>query len=178
MTPAADEAQRDTSLSLPAGYSQLLDELKQAVRAARLRAHHSANAELLRLYWRLGSAVADRQQEQGWGGKVIERLAADLRAEFPEMRACRAATSSTCGSSRAPGRAPQSSNSLLDDCRGATSRCCWTSSTIRRSGTGMRQRRSSMAGPAVDSFTKSLGACASAVGPRRPIRGAIACRRV
>lgn len=41
---------------------------------------------------RLGRLILDRQQTDGWGSKVIERLAADLRAEFPGMRACRGAT--------------------------------------------------------------------------------------
>lgn len=27
-----------------------------------------------------------RQQQQGWGAKVIERLSADLRSSFPEMK--------------------------------------------------------------------------------------------
>lgn len=76
----------DADVALPAGYPQLLDELKRAVRTARLRAHQAVNTELIGPYWRLGSAVAERQQEQGWGGKVIDHLAADLRAEFPEMR--------------------------------------------------------------------------------------------
>jgi predicted nuclease of restriction endonuclease-like (RecB) superfamily len=75
-----------TKSTLLAGYPQLLDELKQAVRAARLRAHTAVNTELLTLYWRIGRAILERQEADGWGTKVIDRLAADLRAEFPDMR--------------------------------------------------------------------------------------------
>jgi len=32
-----------------------------------------------------GKIILARQQEAGWGAKVIERLAADLQAEFPDM---------------------------------------------------------------------------------------------
>ena len=53
---------------------------------ARLRARLAVNAELVGLYWRLGRLILERQQADGWGSKVIERLSADLRAEFPDMK--------------------------------------------------------------------------------------------
>jgi predicted nuclease of restriction endonuclease-like (RecB) superfamily len=72
-------------LQLPDDYAALLDQLKQQVRTARLRAQRTVNTELLALYWAIGRAVLDRQQQQGWGAKVIDRLAVDLRAQFPDM---------------------------------------------------------------------------------------------
>lgn len=44
-----------------------------------------ANTELLRLYWRIGDTILDRQAQQAWGSKVLERIATDLRTEFPTM---------------------------------------------------------------------------------------------
>lgn len=38
------------------------------------------------LYWQIGRDILDRQQAEGWGSEVIERLSRDLRAEFPEMK--------------------------------------------------------------------------------------------
>lgn len=70
----------------PAGYDELLEQLKQRVRSARVRAARAANVELLRLYWSIGRDILDRQGQAGWGSKVIDRLAADLRAAFPEYR--------------------------------------------------------------------------------------------
>lgn len=70
---------------LPDDYAVLLDQLKQEVRGAQLRAHRHVNTELLRLYWRIGKAILDRQDAEGWGAKVIDQLALDLRAEFPDM---------------------------------------------------------------------------------------------
>ena len=70
----------------PPGYGEWLAELKDTIRQARLRASLAANAELIGLYWRIGRDILDRQQRGGWGSKVVERLAADLRAEFPDMR--------------------------------------------------------------------------------------------
>ncbi|WP_282949064.1 PDDEXK nuclease domain-containing protein [Cellulomonas endometrii] len=70
----------------PAGYGDLLEQLKARVRSAQLRAVRAANTEVLRLYWSIGSDILERQRTAGWGGKVVDRLAADLRREFPEMR--------------------------------------------------------------------------------------------
>ena len=70
----------------PAGYGDLLATLKAEVRAAQHRAHRVVNTELLNLYWRIGRAILDRQSAEGWGTRVIDRLADDLRAEFPQMR--------------------------------------------------------------------------------------------
>lgn len=71
---------------LPGSYPEFLASLKSQVLRARVRASRVVNTELLALYWDIGKAILDRQDEQGWGGKVIEQLATDLRAAFPEMR--------------------------------------------------------------------------------------------
>lgn len=70
----------------PNDYASTLEELKQHVHNARYRAQRAANTVLLRLYWRIGHTILDRQAQQAWGSKVLERLAADLRAEFPTMK--------------------------------------------------------------------------------------------
>ena len=36
------------------------------------------------LYWEIGRGILARQKEHGWGSRVIDRLAADLRRAFPE----------------------------------------------------------------------------------------------
>ncbi len=71
---------------LPDDYRQFLEDLKDQVRHARIRASRVVNTELLLLYWDIGRAILDRQEAEGWGTKVIDRLAVDLRAAFPEMR--------------------------------------------------------------------------------------------
>jgi predicted nuclease of restriction endonuclease-like (RecB) superfamily len=38
------------------------------------------------LYWDIGRGIVEKQAVEGWGESVVERLAADLRAEFPDMR--------------------------------------------------------------------------------------------
>lgn len=70
----------------PTGYVEWLGELKVRIRSAQLRASLAANSELVMLYWGIGRDILERQSRLGWGAKVIERLASDLRAEFPEMK--------------------------------------------------------------------------------------------
>ncbi len=70
----------------PAGYADWLADIKARVVAARQRAALAANAELIQLYWQIGRDILERQAQQGWGSKVIERLARDLREAFPEMK--------------------------------------------------------------------------------------------
>lgn len=73
-------------MDTPPGYADWLAELKVRIQAAQQRAALAVNTELLGLYWRIGRDILDRQAEQGWGGKVVERLARDLRDAFPDMR--------------------------------------------------------------------------------------------
>lgn len=75
-----------SDLPIPADYGTLLSALKERVRLARLKAVVAVNQELVLLYWSIGKDVLERQAREGWGSKVVERLATDLRAEFPEMR--------------------------------------------------------------------------------------------
>jgi predicted nuclease of restriction endonuclease-like (RecB) superfamily len=72
-----------TTAVLPADYAPLLAEIKARVQAARIRAGLAANRELLALYWDIGRLILDRQRKEGWGARVIDRLAADLQSEFP-----------------------------------------------------------------------------------------------
>ncbi len=66
-------------------YANWLSSLKQRIRESQMRAAIVVNTELVRLYWQIGHEILQRQKEQGWGAKVVERLAKDLKAEFPEM---------------------------------------------------------------------------------------------
>ncbi len=70
----------------PAGYSAWLTELKIRIHTAQQSATLAVNRELVLLYWQIGRDILARQAEQGWGAKVIERLAEDLRLAFPEMK--------------------------------------------------------------------------------------------
>lgn len=73
-------------LVLPADYADWLTALKQRIQTAQQRAALAVNRELVLLYWHIGRDILDRQQAQGWGAKVIDQLAKDLTAAFPDMK--------------------------------------------------------------------------------------------
>jgi predicted nuclease of restriction endonuclease-like (RecB) superfamily len=67
-------------------YSDFLKSLKERIRTAQVHAALAVNRELVLLYWQIGRDILTRQQQQGWGAKVITQLAKDLKQEFPEMK--------------------------------------------------------------------------------------------
>jgi predicted nuclease of restriction endonuclease-like (RecB) superfamily len=71
---------------IPAGYPELLEDVKRRVSEARIRATLSVNRELITLYWGIGRLIVQRQKEEGWGKSVIARLSHDLKVAFPDAR--------------------------------------------------------------------------------------------
>lgn len=71
---------------LPSSYPKLLEDIKARIRQAQVRAALSVNRELVLLYWHIGKEILQRQEQEGWGAKVIDHLARDLAREFPEMK--------------------------------------------------------------------------------------------
>jgi predicted nuclease of restriction endonuclease-like (RecB) superfamily len=67
-------------------YFALLSGLKKRIRSAQIKAALAVNKELILLYWQIGREILARQQTEGWGGKVIDRLAKDLKREFPDIQ--------------------------------------------------------------------------------------------
>jgi predicted nuclease of restriction endonuclease-like (RecB) superfamily len=70
---------------LPADYPTTLAAIRERIGAARLRAMVAANSAMVQLYWDIGHIILGRQQREGWGAKVIDRLSADLRVSDPAM---------------------------------------------------------------------------------------------
>ena len=82
---AKDERMPRKRSDLPDNYATLLGELKKRIAEARLKAALAVNSELVLLYWQIGRDILQRQRDEGWGAKVVERLGTDLRQAFPEM---------------------------------------------------------------------------------------------
>ena len=68
------------------GYEGFLQSLKDQIERAQVRAAVSINAQLIELYYSIGKAIVDRQEQAGWGDAVLERLSKDLIIAFPEMK--------------------------------------------------------------------------------------------
>ncbi|MCD4811439.1 DUF1016 N-terminal domain-containing protein [bacterium] len=64
-------------------YIEFVAEVKRRVISARISATRSINRDLIGLYWDIGRMIVKRQEKQGWGKSVVERLSMDLRKEFP-----------------------------------------------------------------------------------------------
>jgi predicted nuclease of restriction endonuclease-like (RecB) superfamily len=76
----------DVTQKLPDDYSQFLLDLKTHIKTERIKSVLSANAALVMLYWDIGQAILEKQNNAGWGAKIIDRMAYDLHEEFPDMR--------------------------------------------------------------------------------------------
>jgi len=74
------------SKRLPDDYAALLAEVKERVRSAQYEALKVVNKELVALYWDIGRLIVERQDREGWGKSVVERLANDLQNEFPGVK--------------------------------------------------------------------------------------------
>lgn len=72
------------SLNLDKEYKAFLNELKDHIRGARLRAALAINQEVIKLYWHIGKQIIERQEKSSWGSKLLESLSKDLQIAFPE----------------------------------------------------------------------------------------------
>ncbi|MEX3771960.1 DUF1016 N-terminal domain-containing protein, partial [Mycolicibacterium fortuitum] len=71
---------------VPNWYPELLESVADHVQTGRLRAVAAANQELVMIYWAVGNEILARQDAEGWGARVIDRLSADLRDRFPDAK--------------------------------------------------------------------------------------------
>jgi predicted nuclease of restriction endonuclease-like (RecB) superfamily len=71
---------------LPIDYAETLSAIKRRIQQERLRVVLAANSAMVLLYWDIGRMILDRQQREGWGARVIDRLAEDLREGYPDMK--------------------------------------------------------------------------------------------
>lgn len=67
-------------------YIRFLDQLKTKVQQAQLKAAVAVNSELIALYWEIGKAIVEKQEQEGWGTLVIEKLCYDLQDAFPGLQ--------------------------------------------------------------------------------------------
>jgi len=72
--------------TVPHDYLAVLADIKSRIQHARLRTILAANAAMTLLYWDIGQVIRARQEREGWGAKVIDRLSSDLRQAFPDMQ--------------------------------------------------------------------------------------------
>jgi len=67
-------------------YLLTLEDIKQKIKTAQIKAHLSVNKEMLILYWQIGKAIVEKQEKEGWGAKITRKLSEDLGKAFPNMK--------------------------------------------------------------------------------------------
>ncbi|TWI75645.1 putative nuclease of restriction endonuclease-like (RecB) superfamily [Desulfobotulus alkaliphilus] len=72
-------------MELPGDYANFLKQVKHRVKTERLKAVLSANVAQILMYWDIGRDILEKQEQSGWGARIIDRLSVDLREAFPEM---------------------------------------------------------------------------------------------
>ncbi len=66
-------------------YLDFIEEVKKEIQKQRISVVLNANSSMICLYWSIGNAILQKQKEEGWGAKVIDRMAKDLKDAFPDM---------------------------------------------------------------------------------------------
>lgn len=67
-------------------FKSWVSQLKKDIRSAQVKAVIKVNTELLRLYWRMGSDICEKQKSATWGDGWLKELSRELMAEFPDMK--------------------------------------------------------------------------------------------
>ena len=67
-------------------FKSWVSQLKQDIRSAQIRAAIKVNTELLRLYWRMGADICEKQKSASWGDGWLKELSRELMDEFPDMK--------------------------------------------------------------------------------------------
>ncbi len=68
---------------LPSGYHDFLEDIKNRIRVAQVKAALSVNREMIRLYWNIGKSIIERQRTEDWGKAIVDRLATDISRSLP-----------------------------------------------------------------------------------------------
>jgi hypothetical protein len=66
-------------------YSEILRQAVAEIRTAPQAIARKVNSEAMGVYWNLGKLLSEKKIEKGHGAGVVNRLSADLKAEFPDM---------------------------------------------------------------------------------------------
>lgn len=69
---------------MPNGYNSFVDELKGFIKKEKLSAILNVNQRMILMYWHIGKTILAKQEAEGWGSKIIDRLSVDLKEAFPE----------------------------------------------------------------------------------------------
>ena len=67
-------------------FEAFVSAIGSEIEQAQVRLISAANAQMLFHYWKMGNYILYHQNLQGWGGKVIKKLAQAIRFNYPEKK--------------------------------------------------------------------------------------------
>lgn len=67
-------------------FEVFVNAIGSEIEQAQVRLISAANAQMLFHYWKMGNYILYHQNRQGWGGKVIKKLAQAIRFNYPEKK--------------------------------------------------------------------------------------------
>jgi len=67
-------------------FEAFVNAIGSEIEQAQVRLISTANAQMLFHYWKMGNYILYHQNRQGWGGKVIKKLAQAIRFNYPEKK--------------------------------------------------------------------------------------------
>ena len=76
----------DAAYKMPEWYGNMLEQIKKHVSSERVHVMWEANTMMTMMYYHIGKRLLQQSETEGWGAKVIDRLSADLKSEYPEMK--------------------------------------------------------------------------------------------
>jgi len=65
-------------------YKGTLELIKQEIQTARFQVAKSITKEHIELYWKIGKIILEKQNDEGWGKSVVEKISKDLRQDYPK----------------------------------------------------------------------------------------------
>ena len=74
------------TLASNSDFSSWVSQLKKDIRTTQIKAAVRVNSELLRLYWRMGADICEKQKSASWGDGWLKELSRELIMEFPDMK--------------------------------------------------------------------------------------------
>ena len=67
-------------------FEAFVNAIGSEIEQAQVRLISAANAQMLFHYWKMGNYILYHQNLQGWGGKVIKKLAQAIRFNYPDKK--------------------------------------------------------------------------------------------
>ena len=67
-------------------YSEWIKIIKSKVHNAHTKIALSINTTVLEIYWDIGKEIYLKQKATNWGAKIIDKIAIDLKHEFPNIK--------------------------------------------------------------------------------------------